>query len=265
MSELALPVATADDGVTLAFETTGQGPPDVLFLHGWAGSGSYFDETVAALDTTRLRAITFDLRGHGRSDDHDDHTLDRIAADALAVADAAGAGELVVVGFSMGARVAQYLAARSPERVAALVLVAGCPTGEIPLPPELLADWFGRHGDAEQLADVMRSFSKHPVDPAVLDRFGRDAARVPLAALKGTLESACDGSFSADVGSIAVPVLVLGGSDDPMFTPDLLRTAVVAPLARARFVLLDASHEIPAEASHELATAIEAFLAGLGC
>ena len=264
MSELATTAATADDGVTLSYEATGQGPPDLLFLHGWAGSGRYFEETIAALDTSRLRAITFDLRGHGRSDDHDDLTLDRIARDGLAVADAAGAGPLVLVGFSMGARFALYLAARAPERVAGLVLVAGCPTGEIPLPPELLADWCGRRGDAWRMADLLRSFSKRPVDPAVLDRFGQDAARIPLAALQGTLESACDASFTVDLGAIAAPVLVVGGSDDAMFTPDLLRAAVVAPLPKARFLVLDANHEIPAEAPRELAIAIAAFLAGLG-
>jgi (E)-2-((N-methylformamido)methylene)succinate hydrolase len=264
MSELAMRAATADDGVALSYEATGDGPPDVLFLHGWAGSGRSFDETIAALDTTRLRAITFDLRGHGGSDDHDDLTLDRIARDGLAVADAAGAGRVVLVGFSMGARFALYLAALEPERVAGLVLVAGCPTGEIPLPAELLADWYGRQGDAERLADVMRSFSKNPVDAAVFDRFGREAARIPLAALKATLESASDASFSADLGSITAPALVIGGSDDGMFTPDLLRATVVEPLPRARFVLLDANHEIPAEAPQELAIAIEAFLAGLG-
>ncbi len=256
--------AITDDGVTLAYEATGEGPPDVLFLHGWAGSGRYFEETIAELDTTRLRAITFDLRGHGRSDDHDDLTLERIAADALAVADAAGAGAFVLVGFSMGARFAQYLAARAPERVAGLVLVAGCPTGEIPLPAELVADWYGRQGDAERLADVMRSFSKQPVEAGGGRPLRTRRSPGPLPALQGSLESACDGSFTADVGAIAASTLVVGGSADGMFTPDLLRAAVVAPLARARFVLLDANHEIPAEQPRELALLIEAFLAGLG-
>jgi pimeloyl-ACP methyl ester carboxylesterase len=51
-----------------------------------------------------VRAVTFDLRGHGRSGPAGDgFTLDRIAADALAVADAAGLDEFVVLGFSMSA------------------------------------------------------------------------------------------------------------------------------------------------------------------
>jgi pimeloyl-ACP methyl ester carboxylesterase len=264
MSEVLVRAATADDGALLAYETTGEGPPDVLFLHGWAGSARSFEATVAALDTTRLRAITFDLRGHGRSQDHHDHSLDRIARDALAVADAAGAGELVLVGFSMGARVAQQLALHAPARLAGLVLVAGCPTGELPLPPEVTTDWCGRQGDAGRMGEMLRSFARGPLDPAVVARFGEDAARIPLDALQGTLESATDGSFAGEVGAIAVPALVIGGAGDPLFTPELLRTAVVDPLPRARLLLLDAGHEIPSEAPAELAIAIEAFVAGAG-
>ena len=49
-----------------------------------------------------------------------------------------------------------------------------------------------------------------------------------------------------------------------MFTPDLLREAVAAPLPGARLVLLDAGHEIAIELPGQLAALIEAFLAGLG-
>ena len=87
-----MPAVTTDDGVSISYATAGEGPPHLLFMHGWAGSGRYFDATIEHLDLTRLRAVTFDLRGHGSSDPATDgYTLERIAADALAVADAAGA------------------------------------------------------------------------------------------------------------------------------------------------------------------------------
>ena len=106
-------------------------------MHGWAGSGRYFDATIEHLDLTRLRAVTYDLRGHRESDPAaDGYTLERIAADALAVADAAGLGEFVVVGFSMSAKFAPVpVAWLAPDRVIGQILVAGCPAGEIPLPP----------------------------------------------------------------------------------------------------------------------------------
>ena len=66
------------------------------------------------------------------------------------------------------------------------------------------------------------------------------------------------------MGEIATPALVIGGLHDAMFTPDLLREAVVAPLAGARLALLDAGHEIPVELPGQLAGLIEAFVADQG-
>ena len=66
------------------------------------------------------------------------------------------------------------------------------------------------------------------------------------------------------LGAIAAPTLVVGGSHDAMFTPELLREAVVAPLPGARLALLDAGHEIAIELPRQLAALIEAFLGGLG-
>ena len=83
------------------------------------------------------------------------------------------------------------------------------------------------------------------------------------AALEGTLDAATATSFADRVGSIAAPALVIGGAHDAMFTPELLRDAVVAPLPGARLVVVDAGHEIPIELPRQLASLIEAFLAGL--
>src|SRR3984893_3542415 len=98
------------DGVRIFYRVQGEGASTVLFMHGWAGSGAYFDQTLKYLDLTGLRVITMDLRGHGDSDKPDNgYTDDQFAKDAFAVADNAGADKIAVVGFSMSGRFAQYL------------------------------------------------------------------------------------------------------------------------------------------------------------
>lgn len=260
-----MPAVTTDDGVALSYASAGEGPPHLLFMHGWAGSGRYFDATIEHLDLTRLGTVTYDLRGHRESGPSTDgYTLDGIAGDALAVADAAGLGEFVVVGFSMSAKFGQYVSLLAPDRVVGQILIAGCPSGEIPLPREITDDWLSREGDPVRLADVSTPFMTRAVEPAVMERFGRDAATIGRAALEGTLDAVMTTSFVDRLGSITIPSLVIGGSGDPMFPPDALRAAVVPPLAGARLVLIDCGHEIPIEAPRELASLIEAFLAGLG-
>jgi pimeloyl-ACP methyl ester carboxylesterase len=180
------------------------------------------------------------------------------------VADAAGLGEFVVVGFSMGAKFCQYVSVMAPDRVVAQILVAGCLAGEISLPPETIDDWLSREGDPVRMAQVPEPFMTRPVAPELMERFGHDAAAAGRAALKGTLDAVMNSSFVDRLAEIRVPSLVVGGRGDAMFSPDALRAAVVPPLAGARLALVDCGHEIPIEAPHELAALIEAFLAGRG-
>jgi pimeloyl-ACP methyl ester carboxylesterase len=258
-----MPVAhTADDRRT-SYAVHGEGPPDLVLMHGWGGSGAYFDETLAHLDTTRARAVTFDFAGHGESDaSHDEPTLDRMAAETIAVADAVEADAFVLLGFSMSAKFAQYVACLHPDRVVGLILVAGCPASEIPLPEEMIADWLGRAGDARAMMELIVPFSTRPVAPLALERFGRDAARVPRAALEGTLLTCLTTAFVERLASVRMPTLVVGGLNDPIFGPDALRDGVLAALPQARLALLDCGHEIPLEVPRELAAVVEAFLAG---
>jgi non-heme chloroperoxidase len=255
---------TTQDAGSISYACAGKGPPHLLFMHGWAGSGRYFDATIQHLDLTRLRAVTHDLRGHRESAPARGYTLEQIAADALAVADAAAMSEFVVVGFSMSAKFAQYVSVLAPDRVVGQILVAGCPAGEIPLPRETTDDWLSRERDPVRMAQVPEPYMTRPVAPELIERFGRDAATVGLAALEGTLNAVMTTSFTDRLGSITTPSLVVGGSGDPMFPPDALRATVGAPLAGARLALVDCGHEIPIEAPYELAALIEAFLAGLG-
>jgi pimeloyl-ACP methyl ester carboxylesterase len=252
------------DGSEIAYRTVGTAPPDLVFLHGWAGSGAYFDETIAALDLARARVTTLDLSGHGTSPPSDsDWSLDSISDAVLAAADAANVDRFVLVGFSMSGKFAQHVACRDADRIAGLVLVAGAPAAPIPIPSELLADWYGRAGDAEAMKELIRGLVSGPIDEAALDRFGRDAARVPRSALEGTVRAVTETDFAAAASEIRAPTLVVAGARDEFITTELLRAGVVEQIQAARLALIDCGHEIPLERPTELAALIEAFLAGL--
>jgi pimeloyl-ACP methyl ester carboxylesterase len=83
-----VPTATAPDGALLAYDVVGDGATDVLFFHGAAGSRDYYTDLLRELDTSRLRAVVADLRGHGDSGGAEaPYTLELLSADALAVAE----------------------------------------------------------------------------------------------------------------------------------------------------------------------------------
>jgi len=254
----------SNDGLTLSYRVHGSGPTTIMYLHGWAGSGEHFDEVIGELDLNALRVITMDFRGHGDSEKTEKpYDLNQIADDVWNVADAAGAANVVLVGFSMSGKFAQYVALRRLERVSGLVLVAGFPAAEMAFPQEVVRDWVSRAGDRGRLRELITPFISEPVDAAVLDRYIDHATKVPAAALECTLQACIRTSFADRVELLTMPTLIVGGRRDGYFDPE-----AVAQLARslpcARGVCLECNHEIPMERPHELAHLLEAFVAGLG-
>ena len=105
----------------------GRGGLAVLFLHSFAGTAAQWAAQLAHLRPSR-RAIAFDFRGHGASEDptNRDYTVRALAADVDAVVCGLGLERFVLVGHSMGAAAAAAYAAEHPTQVAGLVL-AGSP------------------------------------------------------------------------------------------------------------------------------------------
>ena len=124
-----MPVATnPHDGVDLAWDSVGQGPP-LLLVHGSALSKAIwrgFGYTKAFRENYRV--VTMDLRGHGRSakpTQAASYTMEMLTADVLAVLDAAGVGAAHYGGYSVGARIAFALAATAPQRMLSLTSLGG--------------------------------------------------------------------------------------------------------------------------------------------
>ncbi len=96
-----------------------------VFLHGYGGNARQWDFQLRHFSQEN-RTIALDLRGHGQSNaPNAPYSMDAIQADLLAALDVLGVREpVVLVGHSFGGAVAAEFAARHPERVARLVLVA---------------------------------------------------------------------------------------------------------------------------------------------
>jgi pimeloyl-ACP methyl ester carboxylesterase len=109
-------------GARLHFTHEGAGPA-LLFLHGYSATTRLWDAQAAAFagDFTILR---LDQAGHGRSEARALHTLESLAADAVALLDTLMVERAIVIGHSMGGMVALEMMASHPERLAAAVLTA---------------------------------------------------------------------------------------------------------------------------------------------
>lgn len=121
-----------NDGVGIAFEVVGSGPPLVL-QHGRLGSGRFWFDAgyVDALAPTR-RLVVVDARGHGRSDkpiSPDAYRPEDMGGDVIAVLDALAIDRADLFGYSMGGRIGFAAAAHFGPRIHALVAGGAGPYG----------------------------------------------------------------------------------------------------------------------------------------
>ena len=114
------------EGVRVFWERYGDGEPTVLLLPTWTLVHSRVWKAQIAYLARHFRVVTFDPRGNGRSGrptDPDLYAESEFAADALAVMDATGTKQAVIVGFSRGTQRGLLLAAEHPDRVLAAAFI----------------------------------------------------------------------------------------------------------------------------------------------
>jgi pimeloyl-ACP methyl ester carboxylesterase len=116
------------DGLSLhALEWSSSGVPLVL-LHGFGNEAHFWDDLAPEL-APYYRTLAVDLRGHGDSDRDVEGRYDHLsmAHDLESLTEALGFSRLVLIGHSLGGRVALRFAGRNPEKLAGLVLVDSGP------------------------------------------------------------------------------------------------------------------------------------------
>jgi len=217
------------DGVTLHAHVEGpQDGPLVVFLHGVSASADTYGWLPEPIRAGR-RVARLDLRGHGASERAPGtYTVERHAADVVAVLEALGAGErpAVLVGHSLGGVVAWTVAQRRPDLLAGAFLedpplYLGEPeehenNGAVPIFRAMLdraARWRAAGLDADAAA---REIAEPPLGPTLAPDAPRARAAALLTMDPGVLEGAIDGSTLAGTDTAApvgVPVVLLAADD----------------------------------------------------
>jgi pimeloyl-ACP methyl ester carboxylesterase len=110
------------NGININYEQTGSGP-HLALIHGLTGSLKMWQSFIVPALNDRFTVLTFDLRGHGRSDmPPTGYTSADMACDLIALLDSLGVDRAHVVGHSIGGIVALHAAALYPNRFSGVSL-----------------------------------------------------------------------------------------------------------------------------------------------
>ncbi len=271
-----MPFVTTRDETKLYYKDWGAGRP-VILLHGWPLSADSWDDGALALADAGFRAIAYDRRGFGRSDQPwDGYNYDTLADDLADVIAATGAENAALVGFSMaGGEIARYLSRHGGSHVTQAALVASVvpymlQTDDNPngVPAPMFAQMTaGMKADRPKFfAEFFRSFYgvslvSHPVSAEMIEN-SVDVAMT--AGLKPTL--ACAAAFAMtdfrpDLASFTMPTLIIHGTADQTVPIDATGRAAAKAIPHAKLIEYDgAPHGLFATEKDRLAADLVEFL-----
>jgi non-heme chloroperoxidase len=264
------------DNVKLRVKDWGHGRA-VVMTHGWPLSSDTFDDLGIAIANQGMRAIAYDRRGFGRSQQPwDGYDYNTLADDLAAVIEETNAQDVTLLGFSMGGgEVARYLTRHGAAKIRQAVLIAS-------IVPYMLKTADNPDGVEQKVFDGMadgiatdraafwplffKSFYgvgaiSHPVSREVIE-WSCDLAM--QASLQATLE--CAKSFSTtdlrtDLASFTVPTLIIHGTSDQTVPIDPSARAAAAGISGSTLLEYDgAPHGLLASHKSQLIADVMNFL-----
>ena len=221
----------------------------ILLIHGFASNHTINwvnTNWLATLTGAGRRVIAIDNRGHGLSDKPlrpDDYHVDHMVHDAESLLDHLGLERVDVMGYSMGARIAAFLALRVGARVRAAIL------GGLGIH---LVDGAGL---PQSIAEAMEAPSLDDVTepmPRMFRRFA-EATGSDLRALAACIRGTRQSLDPSGLAKILCPVLVAVGTADPIAGD---------PHALANLLLHGRVLDIPGR-DHNLAVGDKVFKSGV--
>ena len=250
-------------------------PEPLLLIHGTGASLHTWQGWVKTLKTRR-RVISFDLPGFGltgpwsgtyrgadakadaNADAGDDYRIERYLRFVQDLMDALKLQRVVMVGNSLGGEIAWRSAVRTPQRVAALVLVdslgpaftpqsvpLGFVMARMPVINHLAEFALPRALVQQGLADVYGDPTR--IDTELVDRYFELALRSGnRRALSLFVRSLVPGEAAADIASLKLPTLILWGGRDRLIPPAVGRE-FQQRIAGSRLVVFDELGHVPQE------------------
>lgn len=189
-----------------------------------------------------------------------DISLDRLADAVTGVVDDLDV-QVVLVGQSMGAQVAELVACSRPNAVKGMVLIAPVPLSGLPVPEQFITAMLASAKNEElQRKSRMEAFPN--LDRRKIDMLVHNGMQVLPENMAALIETWSNGHPAGKFsGSDAIPVLIIDGENDPVCNPEVLKLLVAPRFSKQETKILpNASHWPHIEHPDKIAVEVDKFL-----
>jgi pimeloyl-ACP methyl ester carboxylesterase len=263
----------ARDGVQLFHRDWGEGAP-VLFVASWALSSEMWAYQVAHLSEQGLRCISYDRRGHGRSDVASaGYDMDTLADDLAAVIEQLGLRDVTLVGHSMGcAEIIHYLGRHGSGRVRRVALLAPAApylvrTDDNPYGAPLayhearMAEW--ARDFPQWAADNKAQFFTPRTSPAMTGWLMDQMLATPVPVVIASFKALIGKDVRPDLAKIDRPTLILQGTKDVSAPLEITGRRIASGVRGAQLKVYDgAPHGLFVTHMDQVNRDLEAFIQG---
>jgi pimeloyl-ACP methyl ester carboxylesterase len=266
---------TAENGIEYAYHDLGAGQVPFVLLQHFRGNLDNWDPALIDALATGRRVVTFDNRGVGGTTGMTPHTIEAMAHDAIAFAEAMDLKKVDLLGFSIGSFVAQEIALIRPSLLRRVVLASSAPQGADGMhgwAPDVIRGVGEPNPNPQGYIDVFfapTSMSRKAGQQAARRIFGKKASQdVPTTwqTRQAQYDAVCRWGISNHallqrVSAIDLPVFVANGDSDPMILPRYsYLLAGLLPDARLK-IYPDSAHGFLFQHHSQFAADVHAFLA----
>ncbi|MBN1939211.1 MAG: alpha/beta hydrolase [Candidatus Aminicenantes bacterium] len=231
--------------ISIAYRVFGSGDPLVLIM-GYGSTMELWEPGLIRSLSASHQVILFDNRGMGNSEaGQRPFSIEQFADDTAGLVEALGLGKVHLLGWSMGALIAEEVALRHPQKVDKLILYASqCRADLYPPAPEIIQKMTDTSGTPEEQG--MRFISVlFPADwlqshgPRLQEIFYRPMGNIPPE-IVGRQSEAIDSwkGCCERLGEIKHPALVIAGADD-VLVPAQNSRYLAEKLPKARLALFE--------------------------
>lgn len=230
----------------IAYAQSGSGAESLFFLHGIGGNKGNWNEQLRYFARKGYRAVAWDVRGYGDSDDYKgSFRFEDVSADLLRLMESLKVKRAHFVGLSMGGRILMDFAWRYGKHVSSLTLCGSFPSFGKALSPAQREDYLRLRREPllagrnfQQLApELIASLAGPDVQPAVYDALHTSICRLRPKSYLKALEAAVYFDRSKELESITAPTLLLYAENDRL-TPPQMGQEVQAMMPNATLQIL---------------------------